>query len=89
MLAILNHACYIRGVKTGRSTGKLGYPMSNPITRQNPLGAGRISAGAVKQVTITGLSPELVNLLDQQPSKSAYLRMLIQQDYDRQQNTPE
>ena len=57
--------------------------MSNAKTPTNPLGAGRSSAGAVKQVTITGLSPELVKLLDRQISKSAYLRQLIQQDYDK------
>ena len=57
--------------------------MGNPITNQNPRGAGRSSSGAVKQVTITGLSPELVNMLDHQTSKSAYLRRLIQQDYDK------
>jgi len=45
----------------------------NPITDQNPRGAGRKKTGEKRQFSVTGLSPELAAWIDQQPNKSALI----------------
>ena len=57
--------------------------MANPITKQNPRGAGRKKTGEARQFKITGLSPELAALIDQQPNKGAWFRSILQAEYDR------
>ena len=57
--------------------------MSNPITPQNPRGAGRKSTGKSRQITLCGLSDELEEWLDSQPNKSLFVRSILQDAYDR------
>ena len=55
----------------------------NPKTKKNPLGAGRSPTGENRQFKVTGLSPEMAEWIDRQTNKSAWLRAILQPDYDR------
>ena len=57
--------------------------MTNPITKQNPRGAGRPPTGEKRQFKVTGLSPEVAEWIDRQTNKSAWLRAILQPEYDR------
>jgi hypothetical protein len=54
--------------------------MPHPKTSRNPKGAGAPIACTThkRQVTITGMSDELVELFDRVPNKSKLLRELIE-----------